>query len=626
VLVELIGATLLLAAGGCAIGAMLAGETLLERVLAVVLGALSELTGCLIAAGVSHVLRPAPVALLYASVTIALVVVARPRRAAAWTGRLARDLGAAAREAPRALRRWWLAILAVLVVVEASWRAMLAFLLPMTGSDALNYHLPTVAWWLQKHGFTSNPFTPESRGYPSGTELVFTHVALFERDVSFVDLTQLGFAFLGCLAVAGLARLFGSSRATAAAAGMVFFLTPVVLAQANVAYVDVASAAELAVCLLFVGRMVREGWPLRTRGALKAAALAGLAGGLCLGSKPVAPVWIAAVVVVLIVNLAVVGRRGRRIARAAWPGLAVFVVLAAAFGGYWYLRNASRFSNPLYPATVSIDETTIFQGVGKAGSLIDAAPGQPLPFPLSVVKSWAHGLAPFLTGERFYRYDQRSGGFGPVWVYAVLPLSLFGLIRLRSRRDRATLTVVVAAVLGWMIAPYTWWSRFGLVLVGVGVAFAAVQLEQVESDRIRKALLALGVVTVLVGVGMSTWQYQLGDGRSVTTVQALRLLGKGEQARLMNVGGAGLAARVPNGSTIAVDPSTTTYFMPIWGDRFQHELVPVDLSSRDALTALRREPSAYIFSTTNLALDRFVRPAVRQIAADGKYRLYRLSS
>lgn len=623
-MVFLLGVSLLVLVGGLAIAAILGVPSLVDRLLAVCVGSLALVTGCLLVAGSAHVLRPWPVVGLYAAASTALVVSAGPRRLWSWVGTLTRDAAGAVGCLPRTLRRRpWLAILVVLVVGEATWHAVLAFLLPLTGSDALHYHLTTTAWWLQSGSFAANPFTPESRGYPSGTELIFSHVALFARDVSFVDLTQLAFAAIGALASAGIARLLGARRAAAAAAGLIFFSTPIVLTQMAVPYVDVACAAELAACLYFTGRMLRAVTD-PAGGARSHAVLAGCAAGLCLGSKPSAPIWVGVVVLAVAANL-LWFRRRRTGGSRPFALLGALLVPTVALGSYWYLRNAIVYHDPLYPATLSFAGTTLFHGAPGVDNLIDSPPGTPLPFPLSIARSWAHDLAPFLTGERFYRYDQRSGGLGPTWVYVVLPLIAVALWRGRRNLDRVPLTIGGVALVAWLISPYTWWSRFSLILVSVGAAVAATQLDRLRGARTRATVLGALVLTTVVGAAMADWQYQIGDGRSVTAVTVLRLADRSELAQAMDVGGATLAARVPADATIAVDAENITYFAPIWGDRFQHRLVPIRLSTAHLADELARAGVQYVFTGSSGAARDALAAGAAEVGRDSRFRLFRVT-
>ena len=627
-LLELTAATAILAFGGAAIAARLSGRGLIERTLALIVGALSELIVCLLVAGMGGFLNPPGVALSYLVASSILVcLVAGPRRTWAWMKTLARDAGRAIGDGKRVLRRPWIAVLAAVSAVELVWRGVLAYALPLTGSDALHYHLTTVAWWLQTAGFSENPFTAESRGYPSGTELVFAHVALFAHRIEVVNLVQIGFALLGALATAGLARVFGARRGTSAVAGMLFFLTPVVLAQSAIAYVDIAAASEFTASLYFISRYLRGSEETSSGADRKNVLLAGLAGGLALGSKPSAPLWISAVIFALVVFSFFARTRYAVPLRRSAGTLAVFVAAVMIVGGYWYVRNSVVYHDPVYPASVVVHSRTLFRGAAGMEQLVESPPGRAPRFPLSIAHSWAHDLVPFLTTERFYRYDQRSGGLGPVWIYILLPALGLSVLRLAKKRDVAVIGILATVTLAWLASPYAWWSRFSLFLVSIGAAAAAVQIDRLWPLR-RAKLLAWGMVaTVLLGVCMATWEYQLGDGRSIDTVAAARLVAAGQAERTLDIGGFEVAQRAPAGSVVAVDPNDVTILFPVWGLRFERKVVAVDLDAAGAWDRLRRSGAEYVFVASERAARRvsLLRPgSTRLVAAKKGFRIFRI--
>ncbi len=623
-MIALLLTTLVLFIGGAALAARLSGPSLVERLLALQIATVSELVICLLVAGTAHFLRPLPVAIEYVGVSALLVFASGGRRTGEWVRRLGGDLGRTAWAGRRALRSPWVALLAVVSLGELAWRCALAFLLPPTGQDALNYHLVTVAWWLQRGAFVANPFRVTSEGDPANTELVFAHVALFSHNVQVVDLTQIAFALSGALATAGMARLLGARRAMAAVAGVLFFLTPIVLAQSMAAYVDVATASAFAACLYFITRYLRRLSPPVARNPARSRRLlllAGLAGGLCLGSKSQTPIWIASIAIVLAVNLALVVRRGWLTPWRALSALGTFVLVTVALGGYWYIRDSVVHGNPVYPDLVSVAGRTVFKGY----PMLQASPST---FPISIVKSWAHDLVPFAHSEAFYRYDQRAGGLGPVWVYVMLPILVFAAIGLVRHRDRILLCVLAMVTLAWLASPYPWWSRFTIELVVVGAAVTAVCLSRL-STRTATALAWIMTALVLLGVAMTSWQYQLGDGRAIDTPQVVRLAGATPETRTVNLGGYNVANRVPTGDLVALDPENVSLPFIAWGMHFQHRVVAVDLAPRGLGPRLRASGAQYVFVATRDTYGRTVhlpRPLVQLVASQGGLSLYRVRS
>lgn len=585
---------------------------------------ISLLVLCLLVAGTGHFLWPGPVALVYVAVSVVLVLLSGPRKVWQWFLQLGKDVGQVVRTGRRALRRPWVLILALVSLLELAWRIVLAFVLPPLGADALTYHLTTVAWWVQRGGFFPNPFSDISEGYPANTELVFTHIALFSHDAQIVDVAQMAFALSGALATVGIARVLGASRVPSVVAGILFFLTPIVLAQATVAYVDIATVSLFATCLYFMARYL-ESFPAipdtHQHRSTRLLLLSGLAGGLCLGSKPQAPIWIASVCVFLAVGLVQAARRRQTTPSRALGAFGTFVGVTLVLGSYWYVRDWIDHHDPVYPATITLLGKTLFRG--NTDALIESGSSK---FPISVIKSWAHELAPFLRSESFYRYDQRAGGFGPVWIYVLLPLLLvFAFVALR-RRDRIALYVLGITGLAWLVSPYQWWSRFTLELVVTAAAATAVCLTWWAARRAGTVLAWFMTLLVLLGVGLSTWKYELGDGRTIDTPAVLRLVGASGEARTLNIGGSNVADLVPTGDLIAVDPNKVTLVFPIWGTHFQHRLVAVDLAGRGSWSRVKASGANYLFVTPKgrgVATNSL--PRNKLVAEQGGFALYKVN-
>ena len=614
--IVLVLTSLVLILGGAALAARLSGPSVIERLLALITTTLSVLVACLLVAGTAWFLRPVAVAVEYVVVCGLLVIVCGARRTWQWLARLAVDVRPVAMSALRALNRPWMVILAVVAAAEVAWRVALDVLLPPTSYDALNHHLVQTALWLQHGGFVSNPFNATAN--PATTELVFAHIGLFTHQAQIIDATQIPFALFGSLATIGLARLVGASRPTAVVAGVLFFLTPIVLSQSAVAYDDIATAAEFVIAMYFVTLFLKllpsapEASRLRST---KLLVLAGLAGGLCMGSRPQTPRWMLVIAVVLVVNL-ILATRKRWITPVAAVGNAATFVLATLFLGlYWYIEDHVVHFHAVYPVAVP--------KVPAQASTVSR-------FPISVVKSWAHDLVPFLhSSELFYRYDQRSGGLGPVWDYLMIPLLVLTAVGLCRHRDRILISVLAIAILSWVIAPYQWWSRVTVQLVVAGAVVTAIWLTRLSARSIGTAIAWIMTGLVMVGVVMSTWQYQLGDGRAVDIRQVVELAGASPDARTFNLGGYNVANRAPTGDLIAVDPNNVQFPFVAWGMHFQHRVVAVDLAGPKAWPRLESSKAQYVFVATGSTVG-VIAPLppdeTQLVAAGGGFRLYRITA
>lgn len=628
----LVALSAVLLVGGGALSSRMVGRSLLDRVMSLVVTSLSLVVALLLVAGVAGILRPVPVACLEGGATaVLLTATGGPRRTAAWFSALGADLLAVARRWPALWRRPWLVVLLAVSGAELLWRAALTLVLPPTGFDALEYHLTTVAWWLQRGGFGRNPLDAFSAGYPANTELLFTHVALFTHDARLVGLTQLALAVVGALATAALGRTMGAARADAATAGCVFFLTPVLLAQSRVAYVDVAAATTLVCSLYFLLRFASPDEGDRTSPVVFLG-LSGLGAGLCLGTKVTGLPWVSALALVVAVLLVWRTRRGRLSPMAALGTGAVFLAGSVALGGYWYVHDLVQYHDPVYPQMLALLGTVVFPG----RHLVDAAPSY-RSFPANVAWSWAHDLLPFVKTP-VIAVDQRDGGLGPAFVYVLLPLSAVLAVQTalrRSGRRAAIVTLVAAVCLGWLLSPYAWWSRFTLQLAAAGAALAAVTLTGMRHRRLgrlplRGAVASVLALAALVGAANATRSTDVVPSAHgpLSLSAVLRLATHPAARNQLDPGGLTVAAAAPAGATVAVDPANVTFSFAAFGAGFQHRVVAVDLTTPDLGAELGALHAQYVFTAPALYLQRPADVSGRGLtlvrALDG-YRLYRVA-
>ena len=190
------------------------------------------------------------------------------------------------RERARSLRRAILDDRPVFFSTLASLAVALALLLTRWGNppsswDALTYHLTHPLHWLESgrletlHQTTGDP---SSSYYPIAAESFYMWAFLATGSDWWVPFAQFPAAFLGCVAVAGLARTLGGSRSRAFLAGLLWISTPVLLRQVGEAENDLWISAWLLTSFFFAFRFADT-----NRGAYLACSLA--AAGLAIGTK-----------------------------------------------------------------------------------------------------------------------------------------------------------------------------------------------------------------------------------------------------------------------------------------------------------------------------------------------------
>jgi hypothetical protein len=476
----------------------------------------------------------------------------------------------------------WLYALALLATAEFVWRLLVAYVLPPYGFDALWYHLTAVGGWLQAERIGMNQLALWSSVYPLNGELFFTWPAVFLRQDTWVDAVQLGFAVIGGFAVAGIARGLGLSARAAASAGLLFFLTPVVISQSTSDSVDLVFVSTFLVAYHFLLRFLRTGpfaWGEGKRPDLRLIALAGIAAGIALGAKSLGILYCAALALLLLVHLVHAVSRRRLQLPVAVVSFGVFLVPLVALGGFWYVRTWAKFENPFYPVEVNLLGHTLFSGLPIDNFL--SAPPHPGSWWRSILGQW-HQDQFLLVKPHYYNHDGRPSGFGPLWGYVAAPLlPLFAFAMLRKNRA-ALVNFLLPVAIVFLAQPYNWWSRFTMLVLAaglIGVSYAIQEAPRILTTPLKATTLAL----VLVGLWFCT--AKIDNGFSAPSILR-RLVYQSERVRSAEaVYGDAFEAtrRAKPGTRIGADTSSAFfgggpriwYLYPLFGSSFDHVVYPL---------------------------------------------------
>jgi hypothetical protein len=353
----------LLAVGGYLLALRLLGAEArrdpLALAIAALLAATAEALAIGLALGICGALR---IEAALAAQTLLVAALGRSRRAAAATDlwEPARHLGRRAWERLRAHPA-----LSLLTLHAVGSEALRGLLRPPLSWDSLMYHLLLSATWLQRHDLAPvfGAYPVNDYGYvPANGSIWFWWWMAPSHSELYVNLASLAhWALLG-LAVGGIARQLGARRHWPLASFLVL-LTPVVVRFAATQYVDIFVAATLLAGAFFALR-----WMELPR--LADAALAGAGCGLACGAKLLGVPYAAALAVAAVLLTRDGGPRERPssppdgappgslpkpragAAAARWlrlrlPQLAAALVVAAALGSFFYLRNIALGAGPL---------------------------------------------------------------------------------------------------------------------------------------------------------------------------------------------------------------------------------------------------------------------------------------
>jgi hypothetical protein len=296
------------------------------------------------------------------------------------------------------------AILAAIVsvsVVAADWstRTVDALHHGMTTPDTLWYHMPFAARFVQQGTITPLHYTQPDVStvfYPASSELIHALGIMFMGNDLLSPLINLGWGAVALLAAWCIGRPFGVAPVSLTGVAIAMTTPGMVATQPGSAYDDTVGLALLLSCAALLVTAMSFG----DQGRFAAQGVAALAAGLALGTKLnfIAPVF------ALTVGILVLALLRRRLREGA-----VWLLLIALTGSFWYLRNLIAVGNPLPLLHI------------KVGSL--ALPSPVLTTPTTTVvhfilngSSWRQD---FLPGLRLF--------FGPPW-WAILALSGTGLV------------------------------------------------------------------------------------------------------------------------------------------------------------------------------------------------------
>jgi hypothetical protein len=391
-----------------------------------------EITVHLIAGAVGLLTRVT--VLVVAAAALAIVTRLRPRPRALPAEDFPTAPGNAAGRATAAL-----AVSAVGVTVLALLH-QLATVHP-TGVDALTFHLPGVARWIQSGSvWPINQFVPEQAqaNYPQHGDVVMLAGVLPWRSDFLVRVWLVPFLAMTGVATYAMARELRSSRFVAALAGaLVASLPTLMLDTLGQTLPDAVALSCFGAGIVFALRHWRTGM----RADL---VLAGIGLGIAFGTK-----WYAVSSVVAVVAVwAAASLWSRRASiRAVGRQLAMLGGVIGLSGGFWLVRNLVGSGNPVFPLKVGALGVTVFDAPRdlareQAGfSLLDYA-GHPAIWSDYFVPAWTRSLG--------------AAAFALAGVVVIA-----GWLALRARRDvwsqRVLLVCAWAAVLAVVYAatPYT---------------------------------------------------------------------------------------------------------------------------------------------------------------------------
>lgn len=406
-----------------------------------------------------------------------------------------------------------LKILAILTVFAVIWIIFLAVLYPPIEWDALMYHLPAVGHYMQQQSL-ADPALPMDafskygidgsawiNSFPKNIEILFLWATIIPGTDILVDMVELVFGLIGVIAVYSLASKLGVGRKWAISAGLIFFLTPIVLAQSRSNTIDLSNSALILVALA----LLYSSSGRRQPGAV---IVAGIAVGIVVGAKWSGLLFLPLFLIILVGQRLFWNARDQlsRFHKLAYES-AIFLGPAVLFGSYWYLKNWYLYSNPLWPFKISFLGLKIFSGPLTQEAVLARTFPEQLQGMNMLHKLWVTWQEFIIFG---YDSDMKLGGLGIFWFVFGLPAIFYALHWIIKRRDLAQAMIFIVPLAMLLLHPENWWTRYTMFIAGLGaIAFAKIRSGEHRLEVARLIDLSLvGMMIYSTVASFSTSYYQ----------------------------------------------------------------------------------------------------------------------
>jgi hypothetical protein len=404
-----------------------------------------------------------------------------------------------------------LACILCLFILSIIWMIFLGYLFPSYTWDALWYHLPIVGYIMQSGAIrevSNNSFIDQFINiFPKNIELFFLWNVIFLKSDVITDLSQLLFTIVGVLAVYGLALKLRINKKYALYSSLLFFFTPIMILQSTTNYVDVAISVLflIAVNLLIDSDYKIQGdtetvtFNIRRRKLL--IFIAGLCTGILLGAKGSGPLFVVVLSVVVLIQEFIrhsyTNSKKIKILLKSFNFYVLYFFLPVLLmGGYWYIKNWVVYGNPVYPIEISFLNVTIFKGLYQG--IIEPAPEiiKKLSFFTRPLYVWTENI-------KYYLYDSRLGGLGPLWFILFLPSILFSFIYSVVKRKYDFIIVSVIITMVFLVYPRNWNPRYVIFIVGLGALSFGIALDYFSNKGSIPKIIALVLTVYTFGTANS---------------------------------------------------------------------------------------------------------------------------
>ncbi|RKY36260.1 MAG: hypothetical protein DRP78_04075 [Candidatus Omnitrophota bacterium] len=332
-----------------------------------------------------------------------------------------------------------------LIAVSYGLIIFLCFLTPVYAWDSITYHLLAVFQWIKaKKILMLQPICATSF-FPMNGELMMLWVHLLSKNMHILKLVQLPFAFMFSFSSYNLAKKLNIQSAQKVIP--LLLLTPVIMLQCSIAYVDVIFACFFMISLNFIFSY------LQTK-SIYFFFLSCISLGILSGIKP-------AGFLIFIISLFFIGAAAKQ--KLAKKFLSIGFALLVCAGGFWHIRNIILTGNPVFPYTLKVFKVNLFNGIINLQNIS--------PFAHWFVNNkWQWLVYPFMEkirGEFSYSIEN---GFGAQFALAVISVvyAFYLSIRKKDKNIFCILLIFPITIFLWLKTSTCAVPRYIIALCAIG--------------------------------------------------------------------------------------------------------------------------------------------------------------
>ncbi len=495
-----------------------------------------------------------------------------------------------------------LGLLSIGIALAAVLNVILIWIVPPNNNDSLSTHMSRIGYWVQRGSFFPWPTERVWQiTYPVNMQLQMLWTVLFLGTDRIVEVVQWLGGLVAMVAIFGLARLLGASRAQSVFSALLWATFPEIILESTTTQNDLV-AGTLFVAMFY---LLFLGLEKRHKGTL---ALSGLALALGMGTKQTLFFLIPGLVVTLLLVL----YYSRRAWLHAFRGILVWgSSVVAAFlllGVYMFVVNQANFGHPLGPETAvanqtggqtsqSLQENLRFNTFRLAYQMIDPA-GLPEPltgygfklkalvvgkltslvgFPVEAPVAVAANHV-FVLRER-YEMQEDAAWYGPLFSFLVLPALGYQFWIGLKRRDPLRISILAVSISFWILdaALRPGWDpfqgRYFIPVVAIATPVAAFFFQPgLRMAAARWLVVALALVVMTNTFLWSSAKPVTGEGNIWTSSRIIMVT---QQSFYMREAMQMIEKYVPADATLGLLTFSTHLEYPFFRENFGRRLVQI---------------------------------------------------